>query len=128
MNPNSQHQLWSEWTFDVFENGKHPSFTEVRDNVRKWLRKGFGSVGRVRVIEKVRTWKIIAQFEGVPAHDPYYVDSVRQQFQKNFVEKGWGLLTVSSVEVKVLAGDIQDGQPSSQLVMMPVIRREGVFK
>jgi hypothetical protein len=121
MDPNSTNQLWSEWTFDIWDSGKHPPFKEVEYNARKWLRAGFGSVAQARVEEKVNRWTIVARVEGVPAHDPSYQTSVRRQFQKNFVEPGWGVLGVSSVSVRVLAGDIQDGSPRSQLVVLPTI-------
>jgi len=119
IDPNTQHQLWSEWRFEVFDCGKHPPFEDVKTNAARWVRMGFGSVGRMRVEERVRSWAIVVQVEGVPANDPSYVRSVRQQFQKHFVEKGWGPLAVGIVEVKLLAGDIQDGKPPQQLVVMP---------
>lgn len=120
MNPNSQHQLWSEWTFSVWDSGKHPSFAEVKENAQRWLRKGFGSVGEMSVEEKIGSWIIKARVEGVPAQDPAYQKQVGKMFRR-FVEQGWGPLAVESVDVKILAGDIGDGAPASQLVVMPAI-------
>jgi hypothetical protein len=122
LDPNSQHQLWSRWTFTVWDNGKHPPYKEVRQNAAAWLRKGFGSVGHAHVDEKVSTWVIIAEVEGAPAHDPDFVKSVERQFQKHFVEKGWGPLAISTVEVRILAGDTQTGKPPDQLIVMPADR------
>lgn len=121
MDPNSAHQLWSQWTFQIWDNGKHPPFEEVKDNARRWLRQGVGSVGRVRIEENVRTWTIIAQIEGADANDPTYVLSVRNHFQKNFVAQGWGPLAVGEVSVEILAGDDQTGRPRSQLIVMPSV-------
>lgn len=118
MNPNSSHQLWSRWTFRVYEAGKHPPLGEVKLNAARWLEQGFGSVGRAKVEELVRGYRITAEVEGPPAHDPQYVQSVRRQF-RNFVEKGWGPLATSSLKAVVLAGDRQDGKPLDQLVVIP---------
>ena len=125
MDPNSHHQLWSRWEFTVFDNGRHPPFKDVKENAARWIRMGFGSAGQIRVQEKLSTWVITLDVEGVPAHDQEYVASVLLQFQKNFVEKGWGPLAVGIVEAKVLAGDKQDGKPREQLVVMPKIQLGG---
>ena len=121
MDPNSAGQLWSRWTFTIFDVGKHPPLKDVEYNALRWLRKGFGSVGHANVIEKIKSWEIVAEVEGAPAHDPIYQKAIRQQFQKTFVEKGWGPLAVGIVEVNILAGNVQEGTPRSQLVVMPMI-------
>jgi hypothetical protein len=123
-NPNGQNQLWSHWTFDVFEAGRHVPRKDVEYNAAKWLRVGFGSAGEVRVVRTVRGWRIEARVEGVPAHDPGYFASVRQQFSQRFVAVGWGPLAHSRVRVRVLAGDLQDGTPRPQWVTMPRIIAE----
>jgi hypothetical protein len=130
LDPNSQHQLWSEWTFTVYEGGRKMPQTDVQANAARWLRAGFGSVGTARVTKKVFTvdaggprpfaqdsWVIEARVEGPPAHDPTYVASVRRMFNA-FVAKGWGPMAVGTLTVRVLAGDQQDGQPRSQVIVM----------
>lgn len=119
MDPNSQHQLWSHWTLTVREGGRSVPLAAVELNAARWLRKGFGPVGQARIRRKVYGWKIEARVEGVPAHDPGYVASVRRQFQDHFVAKGWGPLARGEVSVRILAGDVQDGRPRTQLVMLP---------
>lgn len=120
MDPNSAHQLWSQWIFTIREAGRRsPSYDEVQYNAARWLRAGFGAAGEARVIRTIFGWRIEALVEGVPAHDPAYVASVKQSFQHKFVEKGWGPLASGTVTVKVLAGDVQDGKPRSQLVVLP---------
>ncbi len=120
MDPNTQHQLWSHWTFNVHEGGTRQQKSDVQRNARIWLRKGFGSDGRARVIATLSGWRIEAVVEGVPAHDPDYVVSVQRGFSR-FVIQGWGILASGTVHVRVLAGDEQNGKPPSQVVMLPAI-------
>lgn len=127
IDPNSQHQLWSHWTFTVYEGGRHAPYADVALNAARWLRAKFGSVARARVEEKLliqrgisqKYYVIEAQVEGVPAHDPQLVTSVRQSFARDFVFRGWGPLATSDVTAKVMAGSKQDGKPAAQLVVMP---------
>lgn len=124
LDPNSAHQLWSHWLFRIWPCGRYPPIREVEANAARWLRSGFGSVGQVRVTERVEhglaaTW-IEAMIEGRPAHDPEYVASVRRGFRK-FVDEGWGRLAQMKLEVRVLAGDLQDGKPREQVVVIPRI-------
>ena len=102
IDPNSQHQIWSHWTFTVHASGRHPSYADVKKNVTTWLRKGFGSVGQAKIVEHVNSWVIEARVEGVPADDPKYYDYVCSEFSK-FVELGWGPLAISSVDAQILA-------------------------
>ena len=119
-NPNGQNQLWSKWTFTVWEAGKRPARADVELNVARWLRKGFGSVSAARVSKTVLGWRFECLTEGRPAHDPEYVAAVRSGF-KDFVEKGWGVLASCKVNVKIMAGSKQDGKPAEQMVVMPHI-------
>ncbi len=130
MDPNSDHQLWSRWTF-VIEASKYVRLALVKENALKWLRMGFGSVGRARITESVRRtgpkqqfrinrWVIECEVEGPPAHDPEYVESVRAQFQK-FAQAGWGQMATGSTEVRVLAGNKEGGKPRDQMLVIPTI-------
>jgi hypothetical protein len=125
MDPNSQHQRWSRWTFDIEEAGRHVPRADVELNAARWLRAGFGSAGQARVLQTITGWQIEARIEGKPAHDPGYVASVRREFQQRFVEKGWGPLARGWVTVKVLAGDKQDGRAAAQWVELPALRVDG---
>lgn len=108
--------------------GKPVRLSEVELNAARWLRKGFGSVGQARVTEQVRNgsavYVIEAEVEGVPAHDPGYVRSVRRGFER-FVKEGWGPLGVGTLKVEVLAGDKQNGKARAQLIVMPRRIEEG---
>ena len=122
MDPNSANQLWSRWTFSVYSDRTVPA-QDLRENADRWLRQGFGSCGRFRLrFRRNGAVMIEADVEGVPAHDPGYVASVRMAFAR-FVEQGWGPVAQAQTEVQLLAGDAQDGRPRSQLVVMPTIRR-----
>ena len=126
MDPNTQHQRWSEWVFEIHEHGRYVSRLDVEQNIAKWFRMGFGTVGqfkvqRARGAPRVIGWTIRLQIEGVDAHDPAYVASVRQQFRQRFVAQGWGPLACGFVRATLLAGDRQDGTPRAQLIVMPSI-------
>lgn len=121
MDPNSQHQLWSQWKFIIHDGRgakKRPSLETVKSNAARFLKMLFGSTGRARVTQTVKAFEIEAWVEGVNAQDPDVVAAVRRQFQRDFVEGGWGPLATSEVHVKILSGDAQDGKPRSQLVVM----------
>jgi hypothetical protein len=118
-NPNGAKQLWSKWTFKVYEIGRHCPRSEVEINAARWIYKGFGSAGRIRALQHSVGWEIECLIEGPPAHDPGFVESVRQQFQRDFVSKGWNALSWSSVKVRVMAGDVEDGKPRAQMIEMP---------
>ncbi len=132
MDPNSDHQLWSEWTFKAYEGGRRIPTAAVTVNARRFMAALFGSVGRMKVETRLvksgaitQVYHVItAQVEGVAAHDPGLVQTVRLQFERDFVKKGMGPLATSTVEVKILAGDQQDGKPRSQLVVLPGIKVE----
>lgn len=126
MNPNSAGQLWSRWKFRIF-SAKSVPFEDIKSNAVRWIRKGFGTAGQARISEVLERGRFIilieVEVEGVPAHDPDYLASVKRGFRR-FVEQGWGLIATFSVETEIMAGDIQNGQPRAQLVVIPKIRLE----
>jgi len=121
MDPNSTHQLWSQWTFLVHECGRHVPKKDVKYNAARWIAAGFGRTGKVRVTPTRTGWAIEAIVESRPAHDPAFVNHVALQFQQNFVAKGWGPLAFGEVSARVLAGDEQRGEPRKQWIEMPSI-------
>jgi hypothetical protein len=122
VDPNGQNQTWSQWTFSIRECGRHASYREIELNVARWLRMGFGSVGKVRVRQTILGWIIETIVEGVPVQDPSYTTHVAQQFQRCFVEPGLGMFATSKVTSRLIAGSPQDGRPRMQWVEMPTIR------
>lgn len=65
-----------------------------------------------------KVWTIQVRTEGHPAHDPAYVRWMTQQWRR-FFDEGFGPGTDVSVNVKVEAGDVQDGAPPAQLIILP---------
>lgn len=123
MDPNSAHQEWSYWRFEIRETGRRVPKADVEYNAARWLRMGFGEVGQARVTRTRLGWRIEARVEGESAADEKYVASVRGAFLE-FVRKGWGLGAVGTLaEARVLAGDVAEG-PRAQLIVMPTIRAE----
>ena len=120
--PNSQHQLWSEWRFTV-GGGRRPPLADVEHNWDRWCRR-FGSVCRMKIQRRhhLRTGLVydvlLAQVEGRPAHDPGYVASVARAFER-FCEAGYGPAAWWRHRVRILAGDRQDGSPRAQLLAIP---------
>jgi hypothetical protein len=121
MDPNSANQMWSAWTFTVREAGRTAPRADVELNAARWLRRGFGSVGEARVTRTIEGWRIEARVEGVPAHDPAYVASVKREFRERFCAQGWGPLAWGDVRVRILAGDQQDGRPRDQWIGLPTV-------
>lgn len=121
MDPNSQNQMWSRWVFIVHAIGRKVSYEDVKTNAARWIRLGFGSTGVCRVSRTPDGWKIEAKVEGVPAHDPKYVEHVKLEFNRNFVAKGWGPVAWGTVHSRVLAGSLQDGKSAPQWVEIPTI-------
>ena len=119
MDPNSEHQRWSQWMFIIYDlRSKRPPYEDVKKNAHRFFQQLFGKdSGRMRVTEEVTSWHIELQVEGVDAHDPVLVAAVRKQFQRDFVQKGWGSLAHSEVHVKMLAGSPEDGSPAKQLIV-----------
>lgn len=122
MDPNSEHQLWSYWRFEVVDLRAHlrrRSLANVRENVHRYFQMIFGSVGQARVTQKVSKWIIELRVEGVPAQDPEFVESVKKDFEEKFVFQGFGPMATVSLTTRILAGDAQDGKPRKQLIVAP---------
>jgi hypothetical protein len=129
MDVNSQHQIWSRWTFVVVaDKRKMPSMLECRENARKFFREGFGSIGRAKIDQYDQTYVFVVEVEGPPAHDPEYRKSVARQFKKNFINRGFGYSArLQDMEVRILSGDKQDGKPADQMIVLPSINLREQF-
>lgn len=126
MQPNSQHQLWSQWTFVVRVDDftRRPGKQECIDNFRKWVKLGFQTdVGRGECdLLPRRRYQFKVQIEGPPAHDPGYRLSVKRNFTEHFVTRGFGPGAVlEDMDVAVLAGDSENGTPPAQMIVMPLL-------
>ncbi|MEO8481091.1 MAG: hypothetical protein ABI634_02705 [Acidobacteriota bacterium] len=124
MNPNSTHQRWSAWTFVVQARAdKRPARLEVVDNARRFFRAGFKStVGRLQVEVTGSRYVIAVQIEGPPCHDPAYRLHVAGEVRERFVRPGFGPgARLVQMDVRLLAGTAEDGQPAAQLLVLPSI-------
>jgi hypothetical protein len=121
MDPNSAHQLWAKWTFRVLPSGvKTPPFAQVKHAAAVFGRSMFGSASAMRVTEtfdRQAGFVIEVRSEGRPAHDPSLVTFMRDQWS-SWAQKGFGSGTTVDMDVKVEAGDRQDGRPREQLIMI----------
>lgn len=121
MDPNSQHQRWSRWIFGIEANpAKCPDHMAVVDNARRYFRKAFKTVGRVRCDQQGTYYCLVVEIEGPPAHDPGYVESLKRDFTERFLAAGFGASArLTRFDVALLAGDAEDGTPPDQMLVMP---------
>lgn len=126
VDPNSQNQLWSRWIFHFMTDAwRAQSPDTIADNARRFFRQLFrSSLGQVRCDLRRKAsgdrYQITVEIEGPPAHDPACQDAARRQFVRDFLKPGFGpSARCTGLEVSILAGDRQDGQPRIQLLVMP---------
>lgn len=122
IDPNSQHQLWSEWRFLVYEGtGTKLHIEHVKRNVHLWAKQTFRTTDGVMNVEQLPSgYKISLIVEGASAHDPTFYKYIDMQFT-SFVRNGWGAGAIPFLECKILAGDKQDGKPRDQMIVMPTL-------
>ena len=130
LDPNSQHQFWSRWTVTLRAHSGRPlpSVQEIADNARRFYKLLFASsIGHVRADIQGRHITIVCEIEGPAAHDPDLRANAIYRIREHFIRKGFGHAD-ANVEVGILAGDVQDGKPPTQLIVMPhVISTAEVF-
>ena len=122
MDPNSQNQRWSLWTFIVYEVGRHVPKKDVESNMARWITKLWGSAAKLRVSKVQNNWEIEVVVEGPTANDKNAVCFVAREFD-SFVHKGWSYGGFGNVMVRVLAGEDVQGRPRDQWIDMPTIPR-----
>jgi len=121
--PNSTHQRWSRWRFDITspDRRRRPSLEDVRVNAMKFARAVFKTtVGecRVRVLRPGR-YEVAFHVEGPPVHDSAYRDAMRHTWLTRFALPGFGPLATLSMEASLLSGSYEDGRPSVSLIVAP---------
>jgi hypothetical protein len=120
MNPNSEHQLWSHWVFTVEADRRFPTLGECREAGATFFRRWTG-VARMRVYRKTVTQYIFElQGEGLPAPDPGYRTFLKRRFIEDVMFRGFGYSSrLVGLEVKILAGNAENGLPPEQLLAIP---------
>lgn len=101
---------------------KTPAFDDIKANCARFARKAFGTSSEMN-IELGRNIIIKVRTEGHPAHDSDYVEYMRKNWEK-FLRVGFGYQASIAFEVKVEAGDKQDGKPRDQVLWLPKIESE----
>ena len=122
-NPNTQHQIWSKWSFRVKLGSKIPPRIEVtRFECARFGRVAFGtydSNGTQMRVDRSREGYIVeVMTEGWAVHDIAFREHMRMNWEKFFVA-GLGPGTVVEMEAKLMAGNRQDGKPAEQLLVLP---------
>src|SRR5688572_7131329 len=126
MNPNSRHQVWSLWTWTVMPGARRAiPFAQVRENLKKFGRREFGSVSQMNVkYQASGHWIVKVRSEGHPVHDPRLVEIMKGRWLA-FFTLGFGVGTTVELETKLEAGSRDDGTPAEQLVILPPFRLTG---
>jgi hypothetical protein len=122
MNPNSSHQIWTQWKWTVRPGRpmRRP-FEEVRLNVARFTANAFGSTTRLRIGETASDYVVEVTTEGAPLHDPGYRAHMERHWEQFFIA-GFGEATEIQLETAWLAGSRQDGKPPAQWIEIPIIR------
>lgn len=138
MNPNSQNQIWSRWTttITVLFSPMHvsPAFEqEMQRACARFYLKLFGSATELKIERKLLAnglseFIVDCRTEGAPVPDVTYrrlqIKEIATFFGRHL--HGYGDVNVR-VDVRVEAGDVGDGRPRSQLILVPSIPlNEGV--
>lgn len=128
MNPNSQNQTWSKWTFDVVSGTRNPSFTMMKEMAARFARIVFHSATNMNVKEvtlvdpngvPVRGWRIEILSEGHPVQEPDFREKMIRTWKEKFFAPGLGPGTTVRSEVKLMAGENPLGQPDDQMIILP---------
>jgi hypothetical protein len=94
-------------------------FQPIKLELARFARRRFGSAGQMRITEKIDHYEIDVRIEGKPAHDPDFVRHERMAWHAYLMEM-FGMRTrVELRGPKVEAGDVQNGKPRDQLVIIP---------
>lgn len=121
--PNTEHQVWSEWTVTVHA-AKPCLYWQVRKGAAPNLKKIFGSATRVKIdlIDPPRkVWRIRIQTEGHPVQEPGYREHVERNLRRIF-EHGFGPGTRVHVAAHLLSGEPENGGPRKRLLALPLLR------
>lgn len=131
MNPNSQHQLWSKWTYRVRPDPRHhPTMADVQLNCARFGKKAFGEAAQMRIrFQQIAigvgmrlhdVWEISVLAEGLPAHEAPFAEWMHAKWLR-FFRNGFGVGCRVTSEAHVMAGDVQDGRPPDQMLIVPTI-------
>lgn len=132
VDPNTEHQVWTSWAFRVYVHGtgwQRPEWETVkREFTRFFAKASVGhcaelSVAELRVSGDLTrpVYHLDWRVEDNRALDLDYRERIRQHVER-FAEGGFGTGQVSvTCDVRLLAGDAENGKPRAQLIVMPSV-------
>jgi hypothetical protein len=131
MNPNSQHQIWSLWEYQIYPDfNKRPDYLTVKTNCARFGRLIFGSASTMKIRHAGDAsgklfWEVAILTENHPVHDPAYTEWVHEKW-KVFFQNGFGPTCEIRCHARLEAGDRQDGTPADQLIILPPLAHGNV--
>lgn len=120
MNPNSAHQTWALYVYEVRGATKGQRFDDVLTNCLRFGRKAFGSAAQLRVIQYERCWEVRILAEGYPVDDAAFTTWMHRQWEY-FFKHGFGPSCVVKASARLMAGQRSDGKPADQMIIVPSI-------
>ena len=134
MDPNSAHQQWSEWTFVVEVAASSPAqltLDEVATPLGRFFTATMGSAGRMKIHQAYNparrrsVWTVTVQIEGEHVYEAGWRNHVLQAFTLA-AQRRFGAGVRVQMDVRLLAGQTEDGTPNSQWLILPTIEDEAV--
>lgn len=120
MNPNSAHQTWAVWVYQIRGATTGQRVTDVLTNCRRFARKAFGSAAQLRVRQSRTHWEVRILAEGAPVEDRAFTTWMHAQWVAFFLH-GFGSRSVVTARARLMAGPRGDGNPADQLIILPSI-------
>lgn len=133
MNPNSAHQQWSEWMFAVEVPGVvGPALADITLPFGRFFAALMGRAGRIKIDQAINparrhtVWTITVQIEGESVFAPGWRAHVLQAFTLA-AQRRFGERVRVTMDVRLLAGQTEDGAPAAQWLMLPTIVEQGTL-
>ena len=130
--PNSQHQTWGRWTFQVAAYVPlllQPNFAAMQAECQRWFgRLTRGSAAELHIAQLgspsspgLLRYTVTLRWDRRDALDAAYQERIRALFE-GFLRGGIGAtVTVTLRPVVIEAGDAEDGHAPAQLLVLPVL-------
>lgn len=118
--PNSQNQLWSKWTIVVRPHlPLAPTFATVKGNVARFVRKGFGTGGMMRIRQFPKAWVVEVLVDAQRHPDDKKTFEYFGRSFDEFFKNGFGPNTQVTTKARLMAGQRLDGKAPDQMLILP---------
>lgn len=95
---------------------------QIKKNLARFANRCFGTNGQMNVQQfSDGTVTVRVRVEGHPVHDPAYVIHVREAWDM-FLRNGFGQQSKIEFHAQLEAGDVQDGKPADQMIILPPLQ------